>query len=237
MLFGLVLLVGDLQAWQNGGEKGIAPQELREYNEEKLKELIDSGDFDYVEAPVETPSFLRRMWNYFTSFINSIFQAATSTPMGKVLLYICGFFLLMVAIVKLFGINTRDVFYSSSDKGKSEMGFLEENIHEIDFDKLLKDALEKGDYRLAIRLTYLKTLKLMSDRLLVNWEPGKTNYEYLYELRQQELREPFRNLSYHFDYAWYGDFEVNKQIYDLTRAQAALIEANAKSLTKRSETA
>ena len=221
-----LLCVGTPALAQQGG-KGAVPSELREYDTDKLQELQDSGDFDYVAEKTEPPSLFRRIWNYITGLLQSIFEAATGTPVGKILLYICGFILLMVAIIKLLGINPRDVFYGSSDKGKSEIEFFEENIHELDFDKLLAESLADQDYKLAIRLTYLKTLKLLSDRFLVEWEPGKTNYEYLSELRQADLRASFSTLSYHFDYAWYGDFDVDEGIYKLSKQEAEKIAANA----------
>lgn len=221
---------------QQGG-KGIAPAELREYDTDKLDELKESGDFDYVEEKAEVPSFLRRVWNYITGLLESIFMAATGTPVGKILVYIGIFILLLVAIIKLLGMNPRDVFYGSGDKGKSEIEFFEENIHDLDFDELLSEALSNQDYKLAIRLTYLKTLKLLSDRLLVEWEAGKTNYEYLSELRQADLRVSFRTLSYHFDYAWYGDFDVDENIYKLSTIEAEKIAANARIPVQKEEEA
>jgi hypothetical protein len=46
------------------------------------------------------------------------------------------------------------------------------------------------------------------------WEQGKTNHEYVNELRVPELKEPFSQLSYYFDYAWYGNFDVNRDLFE-----------------------
>ena len=218
-------------------DPGAVPAELREYDTDKLKELKDSGDFDYVEEKTEPPSLFRRIWNYFISMLQKIFNAATGTPVGKVLIYIGLGVLLLVVIIKILGINPRDVFYGTSDKGKAELDFFEENIHDLDFDQLLTEALSAQDYKLAIRLTYLKTLKLLSDRLLVDWEAGKTNYEYLNELKQADLRSSFKTLSYHFDYAWYGDFDVDEDIYKLSMQEAEKIAAKARKPQIKEEAA
>ena len=207
--------------------EGAVPTEVREYNPDKLKELAESGDYDYAREKAKTPSFIQRALDYIAKIISSFFDSVFGTPVGRIMLYAAGFVLLIFAISRLFGISGRDVFYKSSGKVENDFEYLEENIHSIDFDKLLEEALSKNDFKLAIRLTYLKTLKVLSDRLVVNWQAGKTNYEYLYEINQPTLREPFRTISYHFDYAWYGDFEVNEQIYNLTREQADFIDAKA----------
>ena len=194
-------------------QQGVVPVEIRNYDTDRIKELRESNDFDYVETPTETPSLITRVWNFIRNIINSIFRAASGTTAGRFITYLVGFILLLVAVIKLLGINTRNVFYGTSGKGKVDFEFLEENIHSLDFEKLLAEALSKDDFRLAIRLTYLKTLKRLSDGLVVEWEAGKTNYDYLYEIKDSERKSLFRDLSYYFDYAWYGDFEVDEPIY------------------------
>jgi len=194
--------------------------ENREFDQSRIDQLKDSGDFDYVERQEETPSLLQRIMNFIQKFIGSIFQAATGTPIGRILLYVALFILLLVAIIKIFSIDIKDVFYGSADKGKTSFEYMEENIHELNFDQLLNDALASKDYRLAIRVEYLKTLKALSEVQIIDWEQGRTNYEYLYQLNDKKLKQPFKDLCYYFDYAWYGDFEVEQSIYEKAHAKA-----------------
>lgn len=219
MLFLSLSCVG-LSAQENSSNSEPAVQEAREFNESRIQELKESGDFDYVESRDEPPSLLQRIMSFINNFIRQVFMVATGTPMGRLLLYVALFILLLVAIIKIFSINIKDVLYGSSDKGKTDFEFLEENLHELDLDKLLTEALAKEDFRLAIRLEYLKALRALSEAQIIDWEQGKTNYEYLYQLETESLKQPFKDLCYYFDYAWYGDFEIEKPIYDKAKAKA-----------------
>ena len=60
---------------------------------------------------------------------------------------------------------------------------------------------------------FLFALKKLADAHLIKWIPGKTNDEYLFELRQHASRSNLQDLRYYFEYSWYGHFEVTEQTY------------------------
>ncbi|MEJ2006219.1 MAG: DUF4129 domain-containing protein, partial [Cyclobacteriaceae bacterium] len=117
------------------------------------------------------------------------------------------------AIYKLIGMKSGNLIASEKDRGLP-YDINEENIHEMDFEKLIQEAKDERQYRRAIRLTYLYALKKLSDAQKITWESGKTNHEYLAELGDESLKKGFSTLSYYFDYAWYGEFEVNESHLD-----------------------
>jgi hypothetical protein len=89
-------------------------------------------------------------------------------------------------------------------------GVFHENIHEMDFDALIKEAVANGDYRNAVRLVFLQSLKLLSDKQHINWQAGKTNHDYLNEVQTPDVKKGLGQLSYYFDYAWYGGFAISE---------------------------
>jgi hypothetical protein len=89
-----------------------------------------------------------------------------------------------------------------------------DNIHEINFDKLIQQAAAQHNHRLAVRFWYLKMLKVLSDAELIHWEISKTNYDYYYELRQQSLRDEFLRLTHTFENSWYGNHELSSERYN-----------------------
>jgi len=82
----------------------------------------------------------------------------------------------------------------------------EEIIKEADLDRLIKEAVTEKDFRLAIRYYYLKALKLLLDKDLISWHPDKTNRDYVNELKDRQLKPAFNNLTFIYDYVWYGKY-------------------------------
>ena len=91
---------------------------------------------------------------------------------------------------------------------------LNENIHEIDYDKELQRLVGEGKFRLAVRLLYLRALKKLSDAQIIQWQPDKTNYNYLTEISKPELKNGFSDLTLQFDYIWYGDFPIDADKFE-----------------------
>ena len=96
---------------------------------------------------------------------------------------------------------------------------LTENIHELDFTRLIEEATEQHHYRLAVRLYYLKTLKQLTDKQLIHWQPTKTNRVYVNELESSVLRKDFEQLTSQFEYVWYGEFQVTASEFSLLKEQ------------------
>ena len=90
----------------------------------------------------------------------------------------------------------------------------EGDIQSLDTRSLIEKSLDNGDYRQAIRLQYLDVLKGLDEKKWIQWEQNKTNQDYVRELAKSKHRDAFEILTYHFDYAWYGDFQVGKDLYE-----------------------
>ena len=88
-----------------------------------------------------------------------------------------------------------------------------ENIHEINFDEEIEKAVALHNYRLAVRLLYLKCLKQLSDRNLIQWKIDKTNSAYIYELSDPNQRQTFSRLTRQFEFVWYGNFAIDQQAF------------------------
>ena len=85
-----------------------------------------------------------------------------------------------------------------------------ENIFEMNFEKEMRNAINDENYRLAVRLMYLRTLKDLSDRNLIKYTHEKTNSDYLFQLAASPYYKKFFRLTRSFDYTWYGKFPLSR---------------------------
>jgi hypothetical protein len=80
----------------------------------------------------------------------------------------------------------------------------EQGLLEADWESLLRQALSEGETRSAVRYAYLRLLQLLQEHGLIAYRPDKTNMDYYRELADKPQRQPFRNLTRQYEWAWYG---------------------------------
>lgn len=90
-----------------------------------------------------------------------------------------------------------------------------ENIFEIKFEKEIQKAIDASDFRLAVRLMYLRTLKDLSLLNLINYTHEKTNTDYLFQLAGSPYYKNFFRLTRSFDYTWYGHFPLSQESFSV----------------------
>lgn len=84
-----------------------------------------------------------------------------------------------------------------------------DTIYGVDFAQGIASALGRNDCREAVRLLYLQTLKELSDRGRIDWQPSKTPTEYVQEFRMGAFKE----LTRHFLRIRYGNFEATPELF------------------------
>jgi hypothetical protein len=185
----------------------------RRINQVTLEKFKADPAFQYGR-PQEGISPWQRFLFWLLSMVGKLLFFVTQTWLGRILFYTMLGGILLWVILKLLNIDARDLFYRSNAPTKINYNLTEENIHELDFDKLIETAVQKNEYRSAVRLTFLYALKKLSDANAIHWLPGKTNDDYLNEIKIPAASPRLQELRYYFDYTWYGHFEVNENTYE-----------------------
>jgi hypothetical protein len=154
----------------------------------------------------------------------SIFSGMFSSVISVVLWTLAIAFVLFI-LYQLF--LTQGAFKRKA-KSKDAVAEVEEEIitNESDFDALIRQALQIGNYRQAVRYQYLRTLHLLADKNMVQLAPDKTNFQYVNEITDYNNHQIFKALTLNYEYVWYGEFEIDKNIYDK-------IESNFKGFNQK----
>jgi hypothetical protein len=91
---------------------------------------------------------------------------------------------------------------------------LGENIFILPYQDLLNKAIKDKNYRLATRILYLQTLKLLSENGIIKFKPDSTNIHYLMQLNNTSYYNDFFKVTRHYEYVWYGKFDVTPEMYE-----------------------
>ncbi len=92
-----------------------------------------------------------------------------------------------------------------------------EDIFAINYQKEIDKAEASGNYRLAIRLMFLRLLKDMAGKNIIQYKQDRTNLDYLFQLHSTGYYNNFFRITRNYEYSWYGQFEVGEEAYRIVR--------------------
>jgi hypothetical protein len=154
------------------------------------------------------------LWDTITmeinKFLNSIFGGHSLEYNNKTLWTIIAV-VVLIALFVFFYMHRKAVFGNEGRKKMMKYEVTEDTIYGIDFPEAIAAAMKKADFSEAVRLTYLYTLRRLSDAKKVNWEPSKTPSQYSRELHSKD----FSQMSNILLRVRYGGFPANETLCSL----------------------
>ncbi|CAN5398715.1 hypothetical protein BH09BAC6_BH09BAC6_07370 [soil metagenome] len=191
----------------------------RVFNPASLSAYGKQKEFQYQEAET-SPSLWTRFWRWFWHLFDFAGKIKNSGSFFSTLLIFFEYLFLLLGIgaiiffiARLIGVDMLAVFKGKPAAANLPYAESLENIHEIDFDAEIEKAVAQHNYRLAVRLLYLKCLKQLSDASLIQWQPDKTNIAYINELSETKQLDAFKLLTRRFEYVWYGGFVIDAPVF------------------------
>lgn len=107
-------------------------------------------------------------------------------------------------------VDNIDPQYFSSN---TEMGSTEDaDIRGHNFVQEIQEAVNDGDFALAIHLRYLMTLQRLDNMKRIKWQPTKTPMMYVRELEWGA--DKLKEITMAFLYIKYGHYPANREIFD-----------------------
>jgi hypothetical protein len=188
----------------------------RKFDDSFRKKYKDE-DFVYEKKP-GVKTLWERFWEAVGRFFDWLFssggkQESSIFPIVKLVLAVVVILFVIYMIVRAI-LNKEGMWiFGRSRKKITAQDSTGEDIHEMDFQKLTAETKLTGNYKLAVRYYFLWLLKKMADREIIDWHWDKTNSDYLYEIKNSDLKKDFEYLTYVYDYSWYGDFPLDEKAF------------------------
>lgn len=189
---------------------------VRAFSTQQLDHYRNSKDFQYQRSTSEVLSWWDRLKLWFWSMVDRLLYYTVNTPLGNAIAICCVVLLIIYAAFKMAGADKG--WFFEKDRNLAQSFYVnEEEINAIDFERSIDEAVSLANYRMAIRLWYLMSLKKLADKGLIHWKPGKTNYEYIRELKGSSYADPFTRLTNSFEFFWYGESHLMPSEYEQVR--------------------
>ncbi|HWY37885.1 MAG TPA: hypothetical protein VNY73_04960, partial [Bacteroidia bacterium] len=208
--FIILLLLFVVPAFPAGKKKTvqydtITVSSVKKASSQKEKEVFSDKDFAYHEDAKESKNWLRAFIDWLMENLFGKMSVESSARAWQIIKWtFIGLFIAGVIFIILRS-KFRGLFRGDSKKlSGASFTDLPEDIESVNIDKLIEEALQNGNYRLAVRWCFLKALQSLNENKLITWRPSKTNIDYGHELQNVNLRQNFDKLSYVFEHVWYG---------------------------------
>lgn len=173
-------------------------------DKEKIEEYKKDSRFEYKRVERE-PSLWDKVKLWLARLFSNIFSAVAKSGMPGMVVIVIVIAIICLIVLKFFGVDYRKIL-GKKVIDTPEIDIYTENVHAMDFDSLISNAMKNKDYRLVVRFLYLKNLKILSDKEIIEWKAHKTNYSYQHEIKDTSIRSKFLENTLIFDYVWYGEF-------------------------------
>jgi hypothetical protein len=176
------------------------------------RELKAQKKFNYYHQQPDEPGWLQQLYAAFFRWLARHFNPdMTQTQFNGIL--IGALIVVLILVIVFLYIYKPSLFYINR-KQKLTYSLEEEDIGGLNFERLIRKALDAGEYAEAIRWCYLSVLKVLNERELISFDPNKTVNEYVYELKRTDLKNDFRTLSRQFIYYRYGNGTATQEIFN-----------------------
>ena len=193
---------------------------------DNLDEKYQGDEFDYDVKTGEAENLLARFFNWLGRILRNTF--GIDIPPGafkvmEIIVYILMGGLVIYLLIRVLINEKFNSIFTKKAKSIIDIDLAEQHIENIDLDALLSDAIKQGEYRLAIRYQFLKVLKLLSQKNLIDWHFEKTNSDYQQEIEKPDIKARFKEVAYIYDYIWYGEQEIDTNKYNAANALFGLL--------------
>jgi len=190
----------------------FSPQ-IRRASAEKMDGYRANKDFMYEKDYRPSAGFFQKLMRWIGDYLFRPLGKNTSITLWDVILFAIAIAAVVLAIYYFIKNDKVGIFSRKSGASTFDITTEHEDIHQIDFERIIAEAISNLQYRTAIRYLYLKSLRDLSLKGFIIWKADKTNRDYINEMRLPDFEKPFKEVTFLFDYSWYGNVEINESSF------------------------
>jgi hypothetical protein len=94
------------------------------------------------------------------------------------------------------------------------------------YEKDIEDAEKAGNYKLAVRLNFLRLIKTLNQQGFIVFEEGTSNSTYLLQMHKRGMHKAFAQPLRTFNYVWFGNYDITQEQYNQYKAEVQVLIAN-----------
>lgn len=203
------------------------PRDTIVANDSVLEAFQHSRDYDYAQELV--PDHETHYFDRFRDRLMDLFDFDTTIDIPDWLWWSMGALAVMAVCYFIWRNRTR--LFAPRDVSLKAQDITEDDINEVDFDQLIAEAENSGDYLALCRLRYLQTLKAASDASLVSWRRYKTPTQYAQEWQDSD----FGIMTNHFLRIRYGHYTADAALAQEMRSLQQAVQARIANSNNQQE--
>lgn len=210
----------DEEEGEEGTELTIEPS-LRTVPDSSIKRFKAEKEFEYANDPAywDQPLNKKKKKKPETPIEEvreprrSMFDFSGLGGIANIILLLLVLALLGFLIYKLMGDRWP---WERSARLKDEEEILnEEDLNVDELQLKIKEAIGAGKFRMAIRYSYLFTLRRLDEKQWIRLDAKSTNHDYVRQMKDRDPHGTFAYLTNVYDYVWYGEFELTEEQFNL----------------------
>lgn len=181
------------KGFERGGGNGTVPYDPKVQEPDPIEMPdIDAPDIDLPDVNLDPPAIPFTFWKILLFIIVSV-----------VILWIAH-----ILIKNRKPSNPKVVVDVENDWNP-------EVISKTELELRLEAAMLDEDFRECVRIYFTFILKELIRKSWISWKKEKTNYHYVLEMHKRENASHFNECVRVYDIVWYGDYQINKEIFEL----------------------
>ena len=181
---------------------------VRQPDQKLLDSYRSQNEFSYAPAPLET-NFIKQLWTYLVDKIDEWTSFSKAIPLIlKILIYGLLIFFVLIAITQT---KLYELVYSDKEIESPKYSFSKSDEEIVDYDEVIRQFMDRQQFRNAIRAFYLKVINGLLTHGYIQFSKEKTNFDYLHDLTNDDLKSQFSAVTSIYNHVWYGDVEINEE--------------------------